>query len=207
MMTDPSAWEWKKLQGNSCLALTGASKYEPPYRSPFNIALIKGLKFKSFVLEVDVQQTGVKGTPIREYMKQYENAANAPGYNHRDHCFFFGYQDPAHFMYTHIAKAGDDHAHSVFEVNNAERVSIVDFRTFGADWGVEEWKKIRIVRNVEKGTVAIYFEDMLTPIMVADNIPFEEGFIGFGSFDDIGAVDNIRIWAPEAIKSKEVFFK
>ncbi|MCB1122692.1 MAG: hypothetical protein KJT03_14160, partial [Verrucomicrobiae bacterium] len=148
MMTDPSAWEWKKLQGNSCLALTGASKYEPPYRSPFNIALIKGLKFKSFVLEVDVQQTGVKGTPIREYMKQYENAANAPGYNHRDHCFFFGYQDPAHFMYTHIAKAGDDHAHSVFEVNNAERVSIVDFRTFGADWGVEEWKKIRIVRNV-----------------------------------------------------------
>jgi hypothetical protein len=207
MMTDPSAWEWKKIQGNPSLALTGASKYEPTYRSPFNIALIKGMTFGSFVLEVDVQQLGVKGMPIKEYMKQYASADLAPGYNHRDHCFFYSFVDPDHFMYTHIARAGDDHAHSIFAVNEAPRTSIVDFRTFGADWGVDEWKKIRIVRSVEKGTVAIYFDDMLTPIMVADEIPFEQGFIGFGSFDDIGAVDNIKIWAPSAKKSSKTFFK
>ena len=207
MMTDSSAWERTKVQGSQVLSLKGASDYEPPYRSPLNIALIKGKTFGSFVLEVDIQQSGVKGTPIVEYMKQYENADQAPGYAHRDHCFFFGFQDPSHYMYIHIAKNGDNNAHNVFVVNEADRTPITDFRTVGVDWGVEVWKKIRIVRDIEKGTVALYFDDMLTPIMIADEVPFEEGFIGFGSFDDIGFVDNIKIWAPDASNSSKTFFK
>lgn len=207
MMTDPSAWERAKVQGSQVLSLKGASDYEPPHRSPLNIALIKGKTFGSFVLEVDIQQSGVKGTPIKEYMKQYENADQAPGYAHRDHCFFFGFQDPSHYMYIHIAKNGDNNAHNVFVVNEADRTPITDFRTVGVDWGVEVWKKIRIVRDIAKGTVALYFDDMLTPIMIADEVPFEEGFIGFGSFDDIGFVDNIKIWAPDASKSSKSFFQ
>lgn len=207
MMTDPSAWDFVKPDGNRALALTGKSDYEPPHRSPYNIALIKGITFGSFVLEVEVQQSGVKGEPIKEYMEKYDNAADAPGYAHRDHCFFFGFQDPAHFMYIHIAKAGDNNAHNVFVVNESPRTPITDFRTLGADWGVEEWRKIRIVRDIDKSTVALYFDDMLTPIMIADDVPFEQGFIGFGSFDDIGYVDNIKIWAPESKKSKKTFFK
>ena len=207
MMTDTSAWSLKHVQGSQVLSLEGKSKYEPPHRSPYNIALIKGKTFGSFIMEVDIQQSGVKGTPIKEYMKQYENADEAPGYAHRDHCFFFGFQDPAHYMYIHVAKHGDNNAHNVFVVNEAPRTPITDFRTIGVDWGVEEWKKIRLVRNVEKGTVAIYFDDMHTPIMIADDVPFAEGFIGFGSFDDIGYVDNIKIWAPKSTASKQVFFK
>jgi len=207
MMTDYSAWERTKVQGSQVLSLKGASDYEPPHRSPLNIALIKGKTFGSFVLEVDIQQSGVKRTPIKEYMKEYENADEAPGYAHRDHCFFFGFQDPSHYMYIHIAKHGDNNAHNVFVVNEAPRTPITDFRTLGVDWGVEVWKKIRIVRDIDKGTVALYFDDMLTPIMIADDVPFEEGFIGFGSFDDIGFVDNIKIWAPESKSSKKTFFK
>ena len=207
MMTDPAAWEVIDVDDGRALALTGKSEYEPPFRSPYNIALIKGKTFGSFVLDVDIQQSGVKGTPIKEYMRQYENAADAPGYAHRDHCFFFGFQDPAHYMYIHVAKHGDNNAHNVFVVNEAPRTPITDFRTIGVDWGVEVWKKIRIVRDVDKGTVALYFDDMLTPIMIADDVPFEEGFIGFGSFDDIGWVDNIKIWAPNSSKSNKVFFK
>ena len=43
MMTDRSAWRLQKEKGNQVLALVGASEYEPPYRSPYNIALIKGI--------------------------------------------------------------------------------------------------------------------------------------------------------------------
>ena len=207
MMTDPSAWSIIEPNGDPALALSGASEYEPPFRSPLNIALIKGKTFGSFVLEVDIQQSGVKGQPIVEYMKEYENAADAPGYAHRDHCFFFGFQDPAHFMYIHIAKAGDNNAHNVFVVNESPRTPITDFRTLGADWGVEEWRRIRIVRDVSKGTVVLYFDDMLTPIMIAADVPFEDGFIGFGSFDDIGYVDNIQIWAPDSTYTDQTFFK
>ena len=207
MMTDASAWGLLKKDGNTVLALQGASDYEPPFRSPLNIALIKGMTFGDFVLDVDIQQSGVKGMPIAQFMKENPDLSIAGGYNHRDHCFFFGFQDPSHYMYIHIAKTGDNNAHNVFVVNESDRTPITDFRTLGVDWGVEEWHKIRIVRDTAKGTVTLYFEDMLTPIMIADDVPFEQGFIGFGSFDDIGWVDNIRIYAPSATKTSKTFFE
>lgn len=206
MMTDRSAWGLLKEKGNTVLALQGASDYQPPHRSPLNIALIKGLTFGSFVLEVDILQSGVKGTPIAQFMKENPDPSKAGGYAHRDHCFFFGFQDPAHYMYIHIAKTGDNNAHNVFVVNGSPRTPITDFRTVGVDWGVEVWRKIRIVRDIEKGTVVFYFDDMLTPIMIADEVPFAQGFIGFGSFDDIGWVDNIKIWAPSSQKTSQTFF-
>lgn len=207
MMTDQSAWRLQKEKGNQVLALVGASEYKPPYRSPYNIALIKGITFGSFVLEVDILQSGVKRTPIAQFMEENPDPTRAGGYAHRDHCFFFGFEDPSHYMYIHIAKTGDNNAHNVFVVNEAPRTPITDFRTVGVDWGVNEWRKIRIVRNVERSTVALYFDDMLTPIMIADDLPFEQGFIGFGSFDDMGWVDNIKIWAPESKNDSRVFFE
>jgi hypothetical protein len=200
MITDRSAWNLLKRDGNTVLALEGKSEYEPPHRSPYNIALIKGLTFGDFVMDVDILQSGVKGTPIAQFMRENPDPTEAGGYAHRDHCFFFGFEDPSHYMYIHIAKTGDNNAHNVFVVNESPRTPITDFRTVGVDWGVEVWRKIRIVRNTAKGTVALYFDDMLTPIMIADDVPFEQGFIGFGSFDDIGWVDNIKIWAPESKK-------
>ena len=36
------------------------------------------------------------------------------------------------------------------------------------------------------------------PIMIAGDKNFGEGYLGFGSFDDTGKVDNIRIWGTNA---------
>lgn len=207
MMTDASAWELGNPDGNPALALTGESDYKPPYRSPLNIALIKDLTFGSFIMDVDIQQTGVRGVPIREYVAKHQDTSDSPGNAHRDFCFFFGFQDPARFLYIHVAKAGDNNAHQVFVVDESARTPITDFRTAGANWGLEEWRKIRIVRDLDKSTVEIFFQDMLTPIMIADEVPFEWGFVGFGSFDDTGYVDNIKIWAPESRASEQSFFE
>ncbi len=206
MMTDASAWELAQTDGNQVLALTGESDYRPPHRSPLNIALIKGLTFGSFILEADIQQTGVRGVPIREYVAKHQDTSDSPGNAHRDFCFFFGFQDPARFLYIHVAKAGDNNAHQVFVVNESDRTPITDFRAAGANWGLEEWRKIRIVRDLDEGAVEIFFQDMLTPIMIADEVPLAWGFIGFGSFDDTGFVDNIKIWAPETKASEQLFF-
>lgn len=207
MMTDRSAWTFKKERGNGVLALEGKSEYEPTYRSPYNIALIKGLVFGDFVMDVEIQQTSVQGTPITQFIKEHTNPTESVAYAHRDFCFFFGFEDPDHYMYIHVAKTGDNNAHNVFVVNEAPRAPITDFRTVGVDWGVDEWRKIRIVRDTKKGTVALYFDDMLTPTMIADDVPFENGFIGFGSFDDTGWVDNIKIWAPDVEQTEQAFFE
>ncbi len=174
-MTDSNAWTVSKDEkGNHLLCLTGSSKYEPAVRSPKSIALIKDTEFEDFTLTVRAKQTGKE-------------------YGHRDLCFFFGYQDPTHFYYVHIATKADDHAHSIFLVNNEPRVSIAKERTKGVDWA-QDFHQVTIVRDAKSGKVEVYYDDMEKPIMVTEDKTFTKGKIGLGSFDDTGCFDDLKIW-------------
>ena len=184
VMTDPAAWKFSpegagEEEGSGALELAQQSKYQPEVRSPVNIALIKDHLFGDFVMEVDLVQTG------REY-------------GHRDMCLFFGFQGPKEFYYTHMATKADPNAHNIFIVNNAPRTNIAKKTTQGVDWGLEVWHKVRLERKLADGTIKVYFDDLRQPIMVAEDKTFGAGFIGFGSFDDTGKIDNIKIWAPSA---------
>lgn len=183
--TDSSAWQIVDENGNHVFNQFKQSEYEPPHRSPLNQARIKDLWVSDFILEVKAKQTGHE-------------------YGHRDLCFFYHYQDPAHFYYTHIASIADPHANSIFLVNDAPRISIAVMRNDGTTWIDEKYHTIRVVRKTEPGTIEIYFDDMAKPIMKAVDKTFTVGRIGFGSFDDTGMFDDIRIWGKkeEPIKDK-----
>ncbi|MCX5938690.1 MAG: hypothetical protein NTW02_10965, partial [Cyanobium sp. LacPavin_0920_WC12_MAG_62_9] len=56
------------------------------------------------------------------------------------------------------------------------------------------------------GTVQVYFDDLTHPIMTAQENTLGAGWVGFGSFDDTGKVDNIRIWAPTSPEKKAAPF-
>ena len=184
--TDDSAWRTgsmtSKGKSTKALELFGKSQYTPPHRSPFNMAYIKSTVVGDFVLDVDMSQTGKE-------------------YGHRDMCLFFGYQDPAHFYYVHMATATDDHAHNIFIVDDAPRIKISERTTKGVEWGTEVWHHVRLVRKA--GLIQVFYDDMETPIMEASNHTFKDGHIGFGSFDDTGMIDNIKIWAP-TVSIKEI---
>lgn len=171
--TDAKAWRIEDGNDGKILALFQQSKYSPEVRSPRNINLIKDLVAGSFVLELDMQST------TRDY-------------GHRDLCLFFGHQDPSHFYYVHIANVSDPHANSIFLVNGEPRVSIAKERTEGTKWD-DNWHSVRLVRNVETGTIEVFFDDHTKPIMTAVDHHFKSGKIGVGSFDDTGRYDNIRI--------------
>jgi hypothetical protein len=100
-----------------------------------------------------------------------------------------------------MATQTDDRAHNIFIVNGADRTKISMTTTQGVDWGNNQWKKVRVFRDASEGTIKVYFEDMTTPIMTASDTTFTEGWIGFGSFDDSGRIDNIKLWAPGELKS------
>jgi hypothetical protein len=176
--TDPTAWKFTGEEKGGSLELAGESKYNPPFRSPLNIALIKGKTFGDFALEADLLQTGKE-------------------YGHRDMCLFFGFQDPAHFYYVHLASKADPHAHNIFLVNDAPRTNIAKTTTAGINWGDNIWHKVRLERKLSTGSIKVFFDDMTLPIMTAEDKTFAAGLIGFGSFDDTGKIDNIKIWAPE----------
>jgi hypothetical protein len=182
--TDPAAWRIATLEppARGVLELKGASRYEPPVRSPLNIALARNADVRDFVLDVDVRSTG------RDY-------------GHRDLCIFFGYQDPSHFYYVHLAKEADPHANSIFRVNGEPRLSIAEDRTQGTTW-TDGWHHVRIVRKVGDGLIRVFFDDMATPVMTAHDQTFDHGQVGLGSFDDTGQFDALRVWG-ELVKQAE----
>ncbi|TWO31879.1 hypothetical protein E1J38_010860 [Seonamhaeicola sediminis] len=187
-MTDPDAWRIGKGDNDNCMELFKQSEYKPVVRSPFNIAMIKDILVGDFIFEIRLNQNG------REY-------------GHRDLCLMFGINNPSNFYYTHIASKSDAHANSIFIVNDAPRVSIVSERTDGTNWGaMDSWHTVRVVRKVEDGIIEIYFDDMSKPIMKAVDTHFKSGYLGFGSFDDTGKFDDIKVWAPNALKPKTGFF-
>jgi len=187
VFTDPKAWKWSKDEKSAALELVKQSDYKPKVRSPVNIALIADKVFGDFVLEADFIQTGKE-------------------YGHRDMCLFFGVTDPSKFYYVHIATAADPNAHNVFIVNNQPRKNIAKETTKGVNWGLGVWHKVRIERLASAGTIRVFFDDLTKPIMLAEDKTFASGFIGFGSFDDTGKVDNIRIWGPRVETKKTEFY-
>jgi hypothetical protein len=142
-----------------------------------NRNLIRDLKVSSFVMDIRFQST-------------------IPTYDHQSLCLFFGYQDDSHLYYVHFGKKADDHANQIFIVNNEARKKISTKTTAGTPW-TDGWHRARIVRNADSGEITVYFDDLKTPAMTATDKTFGEGRVGFGSFDDIGNFDDIRIYVPE----------
>jgi len=172
--TDPAAWRIEDGHGGKILALYKQSDYEPQVRSPVNINLVRDVVVSSFVLELKMRST-------------------TEDYGHRDMCLFFGHQDPSHFYYVHIANKSDAHANSIFIVNGQPRVSIAKTRTAGTKWD-DNWHTVRLLRDAEKGTIEVFFDDRIEPIMTAVDNSFKWGKVGVGSFDDTGQFDEIRLW-------------
>jgi hypothetical protein len=154
------------------------SKYTPPFRSPHNISLVKDVIVSDFILEAKLQSTAKDGP-------------------HRDMCLFFGYQDPAHFYYVHIAKKADDHANQIFIVNRAPRKKISVTSTLGTPWD-DGWHKVKVARYITNGDIQVFFDDMKTPIMTTRDRTFTWGQVGAGSFDDTGNWADVRLRGKRA---------
>lgn len=177
---DPKAWKLETIGGTTVFAQFAQSKIENPVRSPFNRCIRKGNSVGSFVLDVKFQST-------------------KKDYPHRDLCLFFGFQDPSHLYYVHFGKRTDDHANQIFIVNEKPRTKISTKTTPGTDWD-DEWHHARIKRNVQTGSIEVFFDDMQTPVMTATDKTFSWGRVGIGSFDDTGRFDNVTLFGQKAGK-------
>ena len=181
--TDTSKWSHNETGVLECKG--GEASYQPPVRSPRHIALIDGQQFGSFILEARLQQTG------REY-------------DHQDMCLFFGFQNPSQFYYTHISRSMDDYANQIFIVNKKPRTKISSKTNDGQDWQNGKWHHVRLERDIENGLIRVFFDDMNTPVMEATNRQFGAGAIGFGTFDDSGMIDDVRVWSDTSSKISKI---
>jgi hypothetical protein len=184
---DPVAkptWEVVELENaggqlTKAFRTTGKSSYKPPFRSPPNFALLKGISVGDFELTAKVQSTNVGAGP------------------HRDMCILWGYQDPAHYYYVHFGAESDPNACQIFIVNNAARTPITTKKAKGTPW-TTGWHEVRVVRRVDDGTIKVYFDDMDEPLMAAQDDAFKWGQVGLGTFDDHGNWDDFELRGVEA---------
>jgi len=171
---DEKQWQIKKTdKGQVYSQHEKKSTYQPPHRSPTNVALLKDVTVGDLVLTAKVQSTH-------------------PDYGHRDAVIVFGYQDPAHFYYVHLGKQADDHANQIFIVNNEARKKISITSTSGTNWD-DNWHNVKVVRKVADGTIEIFYDDMTKPVMTAKDETFKWGRIGVGTFDDTSDWDDIVV--------------
>jgi hypothetical protein len=171
--SDAAAWKVVKTDKGQQYNQFQLSKVKTPFRSPFNFSLVKDLKVADFIFEARALSTGKDG-------------------DHRDMCVFFGYQDASHFYYVHMAKKTDDRANQIFIVDGADRKKISTKTTPGTPWD-DKWHHVKVVRSVADGAIAIYWDDMNTPIMTATDKTFVWGQVGIGSFDDSGHWDDVKV--------------
>jgi hypothetical protein len=153
------------------LRALGTSKYEPPFRSPPNVALLKDASVGDFEITAKVQSTNVNAGP------------------HRDMCIIWGYQDPSHFYYVHFGAAADPNACQIFIVNDAARTPITVKTAKGTPW-TEGWHDVKVKRHANDGTIEVFFDDMDEPFMTAKDTNFKAGRVGLGTFDDNGNWDD-----------------
>ena len=123
-------------------------------------------------------------------------------YGHRDMCLIFGYQDAAHFYYSHLGKKADDNANQIFIVNDKPRTKISTKTTEGTNW-TDAWHRVKVVRKVSDGTIEVYWDDMKTPVQTATDKTFAWGRIGIGSFDDTGNWDDIKLYGKKVEPAKK----
>ncbi|MBM3824927.1 MAG: hypothetical protein FJ404_18935 [Verrucomicrobia bacterium] len=185
--TDAKAWRRNTHEGRAVLELVGNSRYTSKVRSPSSIALLTTRRFGDFLLEAELLQTG------RDY-------------GHRDLCLFFGFQDPGHYYYVHFASKTDPEANQIFIVNEKPFTKISTKTTAGSHWGQNQWHRVRVQRIGNK--ISVWFDDMTTPAMLAEDASFGAGYLGFGSYNDSGMFAQVRVWAPaveEVERNRDLF--
>ena len=112
----------------------------------------------------------------------------------RDVCLFLGYQDPSHFYYVHFSNRTDGVHNAILKVDGADRTPITIEKARPARLDDQEWRELKIERDVESGAIRAYVDDMKTPVMTAKDTTFRWGLVGVGSFDDWAVFDDVKLF-------------
>jgi hypothetical protein len=185
--SNPDSWKIAKQNNNPCLEFSEKSNYTPPAEGPNIIGLISGQMYGDFILEADIMQTG-----------EENDRANT--------CIIFGLKDSTHYYYIYLASKSDENSNNVFLVIDTIRTKTAIKTSEGKNRVINKWHKLRVVRNILEKTTKVYISDMLDPVIVAKDRTLIMGYIGFGSIDSPGKIDNIKIWAPAFVPGEDKIF-
>ena len=113
--------------------------------------------------------------------------------SNNDLCIAFARQEDTRFYYAHLGVRADGVHHQIHLVDRADRKAITATRTAGTPWKPGRWHRLEVVHDTTTGSIAVYFDDMEKPVLTAKDKTLDHGWIGLGSFDDLGEFKNLEI--------------
>ncbi|MBO2450656.1 PQQ-dependent sugar dehydrogenase [Actinomadura barringtoniae] len=181
----PSKWQFPGRE----VVLAEAGVERPGPRRPFEYAVLnKGpAAWKSFQLDAQVRLD----TPV--------DIIN------RDVILVYNYNSDLQFSYTHLSSDNSIYPHNgMFTVNNADRLRLDDqwnaVRSHGAPPAIKDaaWHRVRIRHCGDSGETAAYIDGSRTPLITSIDSTFASGKVGFGSFDNIGRIRDLKVTGTPA---------
>ncbi len=175
----PAKWQFR---GNE-VVLAEAGQARPGPRRPFEYAVLaKGPEFTSAQIDAEVRLD----TPV--------------DVSNRDVIIVFGYRSDTEFYYAHLSTDNTIYPHNgIFVVNNADRLRLDDqwdpTLSRGAEPAITDtrWHDVRVTHCAATGEIAVHVDGSRTPLMTAVDRTFGSGRVGFGSFDNIGRLRDLKI--------------
>jgi hypothetical protein len=185
--SNPDSWKIIQQKNNSFIEFSEKSNYFAPAGCPNIIGLLSGQMFSDFILEADIMLTGEDN-------------------DQRNTCIIFGLKDSSHYYYIYLAPKADANINNIYLVTDTVKTKTGIKISEGINWINNKWNKVRFERDILKKTITVYINDMLNPVMVGKDRTLIMGYIGFGSIDTPGKVDNIKIWAPTFVPGRAHIF-
>jgi hypothetical protein len=173
----PAKWQFTGRE----VVLAEAGTERPGPRRPFEYAVLTaGPAFGSVQIDATVRID----TPVE--------------ISNRDVIIVFGYRSDTEFYYVHLSTDNTILPHNgIFVVNNADRARIEDQwnGTIGAPPAItdDRWHRVRVVHCADSGEIAVYVDGSRTPLMTTVDRTFGSGRVGFGSFDNVGRLRDLRL--------------
>lgn len=174
----PSKWQFPGRE--AILAEAGVARPGP--RRPFEYALLTAGPPAFGSVRIDAQVR--LDTPVE--------------ITNRDVIIVFGHQSDTKFYYAHLSTDNTIYPHNgIFVVNDADRLRLEDQwnGTTGAPPAVTDsaWHKVRVVHCPGTGEIAVYLDGSKHPLMTAVDTTLSSGRVGFGSFDNIGRMRDLKV--------------
>jgi hypothetical protein len=179
----PSKWQF--TGDEVILAEAGAERPGP--RRPFEYAVLTAGPVMS---SVEIKASVRLDTPVE--------------ITNRDVIIVFGYKSDTEFYYVHLSTDNTIYPHNgIFKVNNADRERI-DYQWNGRSRGANpaivdaDWHDVRVKHLSTTGEIAVYIDGDKDPLMTARDTTFSSGRVGFGSFDNIGRLSELKVTGTPA---------
>jgi len=173
---DPAHWRVVRDGGSMIYELVVPG--EPgPVRAPASVSVWTGHDVSSFEFTGRLRCDADAASPVR------------------DMCVIFHYRDPAHFYYVHFAGSSDAVHNIIGIVDGADRVKINTEPAGASIFRLTDraWHAFKVTCDARTGEIRAYLDDMTSPILTARDERIGHGLAGVGSFDDIGAFDDLAL--------------